>query len=30
MIPDKNFRLLGPDEIASNRLEAVYEVSGDE
>ena len=23
-----NFRLFGPDETASNRLEAVYEVSG--
>jgi xylulose-5-phosphate/fructose-6-phosphate phosphoketolase len=26
----KNFRLFGPDETASNRLEAVYEVSGKE
>ena len=24
----QNFRLFGPDETASNRLEAVYEVSG--
>jgi xylulose-5-phosphate/fructose-6-phosphate phosphoketolase len=27
---NRNFRLLGPDETASNRLEAVYEVSGKE
>ncbi len=26
----QNFRLFGPDETASNRLEAVYEVSGKE
>src|SRR6202043_2930182 len=26
----RNFRLFGPDETASNRLEAVYEVSGKE
>ena len=29
-IDKKNFRLFGPDETASNRLEAVYEVSGKE
>jgi xylulose-5-phosphate/fructose-6-phosphate phosphoketolase len=27
-LPHRNFRLFGPDETASNRLEAVYEVSG--
>ena len=27
-LPASNFRLFGPDETASNRLEAVYEVSG--
>ncbi len=27
-LPSRNFRLFGPDETASNRLEAVYEVSG--
>ena len=29
-LDNKNFRLFGPDETASNRLEAVYEVSGKE
>jgi xylulose-5-phosphate/fructose-6-phosphate phosphoketolase len=27
-LPHRNFRLFGPDETASNRLEAVYDVSG--
>ena len=27
-LPDANFRLFGPDETASNRLEATYDVSG--
>ena len=27
-MPDANFRLFGPDETASNRLDAVYDVSG--
>jgi xylulose-5-phosphate/fructose-6-phosphate phosphoketolase len=27
-LPNQNFRLFGPDETASNRLDAVYEVSG--
>ena len=29
-LPKQNFRLFGPDETASNRLEAVYEVTGKE
>ncbi len=29
-LPAKNFRIVGPDETASNRLEAVFEVSGKE
>ncbi|MEO8358990.1 MAG: phosphoketolase family protein [Vicinamibacteria bacterium] len=29
-MPDRNFRLFGPDETASNRLEAVYAVTGKE
>ena len=29
-LPHQNFRLFGPDETASNRLDAVYEVSGKE
>jgi xylulose-5-phosphate/fructose-6-phosphate phosphoketolase len=29
-LPNRNFRLFGPDETASNRLEAVYEVTGKE
>jgi len=29
-LPTRNFRLFGPDETASNRLDAVYEVSGKE
>ena len=29
-LPSQNFRLFGPDETASNRLEAVYEASGKE
>jgi xylulose-5-phosphate/fructose-6-phosphate phosphoketolase len=29
-LPNQNFRLFGPDETASNRLEAVYEASGKE
>ena len=27
-IPNQNFRVVGPDETASNRLEAIYQVSG--
>jgi xylulose-5-phosphate/fructose-6-phosphate phosphoketolase len=27
-LPSKNFRVFGPDETASNRLQAIYEVSG--
>ena len=29
-LPSKNFRVFGPDETASNRLDAIYEVSGKE
>ncbi len=29
-LPSRNFRLFGPDETASNRLDAVYEVTGKE
>jgi xylulose-5-phosphate/fructose-6-phosphate phosphoketolase len=29
-LPTRNFRVVGPDETASNRLEALYEVSGKE